>query len=279
MSYESHLSENDPDTRREHGVWYTPDPVVSYIVRSVDIILKTKLHCPLGFADDVRVIDPAAGEGTFLLKAMEMAMPDGDPDGFVGYEILPTPCDTANTRSRELLASYGISVDHDVFINKNTLENNTQSTLCDTVMPMERAKKRVCVVIGNPPYKLSKINKGLYDKETDLYKAGVRVDKDGLRREKNFMNLSADYVKFIRYAHKQMDGYDEGVVGFITNNSYLSGLTHRCMRDELMKTFNEIYILNLHGNALTDVSGDKNVFDIKQGVSIVFFIKSVEDVT
>lgn len=96
--------------------------------------------------------------------------------------------------------------------------------------------------------------------------------------EKNPKWLQDDYVKFIRFAQWKIDQAGEGVLGFITNHSYLDNPTFRGMRQSLMKSFNEIYILDLHGNSLKketcpDGSKDENVFDIRQGVSIAFFMK------
>jgi len=85
-------------------------------------------------------------------------------------------------------------------------------------------------------------------------------------------------VKFIRFAQWKIDQAGEGVLGFITNHSYLDNPTFRGMRQSLMNSFDEIYILDLHGNSLKkekcpDGSKDKNVFDIQQGVAIALFIK------
>jgi predicted helicase len=135
-----------------------------------------------------------------------------------------------------------------------------------------RSKKPILAVIGNPPYSGSSSNRGLFDQEMNIY-------KDAVRTEKSIRSLSDDYIKFIRFAHKQIDDQGEGVVGFITNNSYLNGLVHRGMRKELVKSFDEIYILNLYGNARLSIKTpeggkDENVFDIRPGVSIVIFIKT-----
>jgi predicted helicase len=128
------------------------------------------------------------------------------------------------------------------------------------------------VILGNPPYSVSSVNKSDFiEQEMELYKEDVR-------EEKNIQPLSDDYIKFIRFAHWKIDKEGKGIIGMITNNSYLSGLIHRGMRKKLLDSFDEIYILNLHGNSRIgekhpDGSKDENVFDIQQGVSIVLFIK------
>jgi predicted helicase len=93
--------------------------------------------------------------------------------------------------------------------------------------------------------------------------------------------LQDDYVKFIRFGQWKIDRTGEGILGFITNHSYLDNPTFRGMRQSLMKSFDEIYVLNLHGNSLKkekcpDGSKDENVFDIRQGVAIGLFVKKKE---
>ncbi len=130
----------------------------------------------------------------------------------------------------------------------------------------------ILVILGNPPYSVSSVNKSDFiEKEMKLYKEDVRI-------ERNIQPLSDDYIKFIRFAHWKIDRDGKGIIGMITNNSYLSGLIHRGMRKNLCESFDEIYILNLHGSSRIgekspDGSKDENVFDIQQGVSIALFIK------
>ena len=102
--------------------------------------------------------------------------------------------------------------------------------------------------------------------------------KQAVRSERNIQPLSDDYIKFIRLAQDRIERTEQGIVGMITNHAYLSGLIHRGMREELMKTFTTIYVLNLHGNATIgeitpDGNADENVFDIRQGVAIALFVK------
>jgi len=203
---------------------------------------------------------------------------------FYGYELMMTPYALAHLKMKSLLDknNYSLGLPRSRILLVNALDTKNirtkQSNL--TEMSMALTQEAVCAskvnnrdeiiaVIGNPPYSVSSSNKGMLNKEMDLYKAGVKS-------EKSIMALSDDYIKFIRLAHKQIDDQEKGVIGFITNNSYLGGLIHRGMREELMKSFNEIYILNLHGHAGVDPKGDKNVFDIKQGVSIAIFVKNPE---
>jgi len=137
----------------------------------------------------------------------------------------------------------------------------------------------ILVILGNPPYSGHSANKGPWIRNLiDDYK---KVDGKPLG-EKNPKWLQDDYVKFIRFAEWKIAQAGEGVVGMITNHSYLDNPTFRGMRQHLMETFDEIYVLDLHGNSLKkercpDGSKDENVFDIRQGVAIAFFIKRNKD--
>lgn len=139
----------------------------------------------------------------------------------------------------------------------------------------------ILVIIGNPPYSGISANinawtEKLLKKDVDGAQSYYQVDGEPLGERKLW--LQDDYVKFLRFAQWKIQKAGQGIVGMITNHSYLDNPTFRGMRQSLMKTFNEIYILDLHGNALkkeTTPEGkkDENVFDIRQGVSIAIFIK------
>ena len=125
----------------------------------------------------------------------------------------------------------------------------------------------IMVVIGNPPYSVSSSNKGKWI--TDL----IKDYKKDLNERK--INLDDDYIKFIRYAEHYIEKNKTGIVAMITNNSFIDGITHRQMRKHLLETFDEIYILDLHGNAkkketAPDGSKDENVFDISKVLQFQF---------
>ncbi|MBE9593876.1 MAG: DNA methyltransferase, partial [Proteobacteria bacterium] len=138
-----------------------------------------------------------------------------------------------------------------------------------------KEKEPILVVLGNPPYLGISENKGKWI--TGLIEDYKYVDGKPLG-EKNPKWLQDDYVKFIRFGQWKIDRTGEGILGFITNHSYLDNPTFRGMRQSLMNSFDEIYLLNLHGNSLKrekcpDGSKDENVFDIRQGVAIGLFVK------
>ncbi|HUU39916.1 MAG TPA: type ISP restriction/modification enzyme [Desulfatiglandales bacterium] len=304
--YETFLAEYDPKTREKRGVYYTPEPVVSYIVSSLHNILKEHFNKADGFASDsVTVLDPAAGTLTFLAEAAKLAVEEfvrkygeGGKEHFIkehilknlyAFEIMMAPYAVGHLKMSFLLEELGYKLREDdrfkLYLT-NTLE---MEELAQTVLPgmsslseeshlAGKVKKEqpILVILGNPPYSISSANIGEWiSKEIKVY---YRVNGKPLG-ERNPKSLQDDYVKFIRFAHWKIDEAGEGVLGFITNHSYLDNPTFRGMRQSLINSFNEIYILDLHGNSLKketcpDGSKDQNVFDIRQGVAVALFIKS-----
>jgi len=303
--YETFLSEYDPKTREMRGVYYTPEPVVSYIVRSLHSILKEQFGKADGFADKkVTVLDPAAGTLTFLAETAKLAVDEfvskygeGGKENFIkehilknfyAFELMMAPYAVGHLKMSFLLEELGYRLQKDDRVKlylTNTLE---MEELAQTELPgmaslseeshlAGKVKKEqpILVILGNPPYSVSSVNKSAFiEKEMDVYKEDVRD-------ERNIQPLSDDYIKFLRFAHWKIEQDGKGIVGMITNNSYLSGLIHRGMRKKLIEGFDEIYILNLHGNSRigekTPKGGkDENVFDIQQGVAIVLFVKHAE---
>lgn len=300
--YETFLSEYDPKTREMRGVYYTPEPVVSYIVRSLHSILKEQFNKPDGFADkNVTVLDPAAGTLTFLAETAKLAVDEfvskygeGGRKNFIkdhilknfyAFELMMAPYAIGHLKMSFLLEELGFRLQKDDRVKlylTNTLEMEElpetrlpgMSSLSEESHLAGKVKKEqpILVILGNPPYSVSSVNKSAFiEHEMDVYKEDVRT-------ERNIQPLSDDYIKFIRFAHWKIEQDGKGIIGMITNNSYLSGLIHRGMRKKLLESFDEIYVLNLHGNSrigekAPDGSKDDNVFDIQQGVSIVLFIK------
>ncbi|MBF0343453.1 MAG: N-6 DNA methylase [Nitrospirae bacterium] len=300
--YETFLSVYDPETREKRGVYYTPEPVVSYIVRSLNIILKDKFAMPYGLASDsVTLLDPAAGTFTFLTEASKLAIEEytasygsGDKSGFIrrhilqnfyGFELMMAPYAIGHIKMSFVLEEMGYTLQDDervrVFItNTLDMEELEQSRLPGMSSLSEESHKagdvknktQILVILGNPPYSVSSANKSVFiESEMGVYKLGVA-------QERNIQPLSDDYIKFIRFAQWKIDRHGRGLIGMITNNSYLSGLIHRGMRKSLLGSFNQIYVLNLHGSSrigerAPDGGKDDNVFDIQQGVSIVFLVK------
>jgi hypothetical protein len=328
--YETFLAAYDPKLRELRGVYYTPEPVVSYIVESIDWLLHGKFGLKEGLADKskitvtggmsgspieeeshrVLILDPATGTGTFLFEVIEHIRERFEKKHqaglwpayvhehllprLFGFELLRAPYAVAHFKlGLELSArhlpelwrgtwAYEFRPGERVNIYlTNTLEDvETVSQQLGPLAILSReaneaiaVKKHrpVLVVLGNPPY----ANFGRQNRNPFIL--GLLEDyKRGLKEKK--LNLDDDFIKFIRWAQWRIERTGQGVIGFITNNVYLDGLTHRRMRESLLETFDEIYVLNLHGSAkkqerAPDGAKDENVFDITLGVAIVLLLK------
>jgi type I restriction-modification system DNA methylase subunit len=302
--YETFLGKYDPAKKKQHGVYYTPQPVVSYIVRSVDQILRDSFGKPDGLADpSVTVLDPAAGTMTFPATAVRLAAEtfkakygDGSLDSwikghvlrdFYAFELMMAPYAIGHLRMGTVLTELGYTMsanDRFKLYLTNTLEDSVvqpgqfgaMSGLADESAAAGRVKReeRILVIMGNPPYSVGSSNNGDWVKA--LLQDYKTVDGHPLRERKQTLN--DDYVKFIRMAQWKIDQAGEGIVAFITNNGYLDNPTFRGMRQSLMTSFNQLHVLNVHGSSLKqekcpDGSRDENVFDIMQGVAILVAVK------
>jgi predicted helicase len=275
---ENFLNETDPELKKDNGIFFTPYPVVSFIVRSIHSIFKEKLGKPLGLADEtVKILDPAAGTGVFLIAAARLVI-DGMTRKY-GKE-------KAHTFVRQYMLNnlYGIEKEMSLYavsclklahffqsLNLRLHSNERFHLYWSDALENRTGNVLFNVILGNPPYSGHSSNKNQWisEKIRDYYPAN----------EKNLKWLQDDYVKFIRFAQEKIEETGEGVVGFITNNAYLDNPTFRGMRKSLMSSFDEIYILDLHGNVMKkekcpDGSKDENIFNIRQGVAITFFIKT-----
>ena len=303
--YETFLAQYDPDERERRGVYYTPEPVVGYIVRSLHGLLKSAFGLRDGLASDgVTLLDPAAGTMTFVAQAAQEAVAEfeakygsgGKADfirqhvlkNFYALELMMAPYAVGHLKMSFFLEELGHRLEDDErmpFYLTNTLDWKeleesrlpgisalaAESRLAGAV----KKEKPVLLILGNPPYSGHSSNKGDWIRGLiDDYK---QVDGKPLG-EKNPKWLQDDYVKFLRYAQWKIEQAGRGVVGMITNHSYLDNPTFRGMRQSLLRTFDDLYVLDLHGSALKketapDGSPDQNVFDIRQGVAIAFFVK------
>jgi type I restriction-modification system DNA methylase subunit len=318
--YEDFLSEYNPVERKKMGAYYTPIPVVQYMVRAVDEVLKTHFNLPKGLADSstetydvvsqgkkakqtyhkVQILDPATGTATFLnetikfvadkFKGQEGMWPDYAKNNLIprlhGFELMMGAYTIAHLKLGLTLKNLGvddIGKRLGVYLT-NSLEEGIPHQpdlfsfgLAEAVTHESaeaahiKSERPIMVVIGNPPYSVSSNNK------SDFIQNLIKEYKKDLNERK--INLDDDYIKFIRFSEDLIEKNGSGVVAMITNNSFIDGVTHRQMRKHLLQTFDDIYIIDLHGNSKKkevspDGSKDENVFDIQQGVSINIFIKN-----
>ena len=337
--YETFLAAYDPKLRQLRGVYYTPQPVVSFIVRAIDDILKTRFGLKDGLADSatvtfpdttpgalkgakktrpkVLILDPATGTATFPYTVIDHIRQTfmqrnnaGLWNGYVSGQLLPrlfafellmAPYAVAHFKLALQLAAFDLPDSQrkdwayhftgderlNVFLT-NTLDQPHEWTglplftqfLADETIQANQVKQEmpIMVILGNPPYSVESANTGKWI--TDLVKKSYYPHDE--IREANPKMLLDDYVKFIRWGQWKIENNGNGILGFITNHSYLDSPLFRTMRQSLLTSFNEIYILNLHGNSkqnevAPDGSKDENVFDIQQGVSISIFIRTPEN--
>jgi len=319
--YETFLKEYDEKIREMRGVYYTPEPVVSYIVRSVDHLLKTRFNKPQGLADDkTLILDPAVGTATFLYMVINEIYNANTGKGqqgmwnnyvaekllprIFGFELLMAPYAVAHLKLGLLLQETGYEFQSDQRLGiylTNTLEEAFKKSeqlagfneyIVEEANAASEIKKDkpIMVVLGNPPYSGVSANASIRmmtNPKTGKPKQELTwigeliedykvVDGKPLNERKHW--LQDDYVKFIRFGQWRIKETGKGILAVITNHGYIDNPTFRGMRQSLMNTFTDIYILNLHGNVkkkevAPDGGKDTNVFDIQQGVAIGIFIK------
>jgi len=330
--YELFLKEYDAKKRMQRGVFYTPRPVVSYIVRSVDELLRTEFNLDDGLADTttwgemakwhkditipegvlpgqafVQILDPAAGTGTFIVEVVDVIhktmiakwtaqshsektisslwneyVPKHLLPRLHAYELLMAPYAIAHLKIGLKLYETGYRFGSDerarIYLTNALEPAHDFSGTFEFAIPAlaHEAKavneikqhRRFTVVIGNPPYSKASQNPGQWiEHAMEEYKRTVRA------AETQIQALSDDYAKFLRLAHVTLEKSLTGVLGYITNNSYLDGPLFRDMRSSMLAFFEGIRIVNLHGDSRKqftppDGQGDENVFDIQQGVAI-----------
>jgi predicted helicase len=283
--YETFLEQFDPALRIKRGVYYTPAPVVNWMVRSVHDLLISHFKKPLGLADDQTIIlDPATGTATFLSSVIqrihETIIEQGrasDWNNYVSrsllnrlfaFESLMAPYVAAHLKIGLLLSQ----------LNYRFKPEERLGIFLTNALASERSirftDESVLVVIGNPPYSKKSHNKGKsiakIEKFMERYKTTIKNE------EIQIQALSNDYVKFIAFAHEQIERAGKGIIAYITDNSYLDGPLFRDLRHALLQSFTDIFILNLHGNMRKREDETENVFGIKQGVAIMLLVLDPE---
>ena len=302
--HEKFLEQSNPQLRESRGVYYTPDPIVSYMVRSIDFLLRSHFNYHNGLAEiseKILLLDPACGTGNFLQAVIkhirDKFQAKGDSDGWqdcvhvhllphlFGFELLDVPYTIAHLKLAIQLAAFDVPVPerqkwaYRLQHNKqpNIYLANTLEEVKETLIKQEQENvPQILVVLGNPPFAGHSSNKGQWI--TSLIET-YKEHCPELRKPGQAKWLSDDYVKFMRFAQWHIEQVGNGILAFITNHSYLDNPTFRGMRRSLLQSFDEIYILDLHGNRKKQEqtpygSKDENVFDIQQGVAISIFVKN-----
>ena len=289
--YEKFFQGFSEDVADTHGIVYTPQPIVDFMVKSVEHILKTEFNRSLSDTG-VHIIDPFVGTGNFIVRLMQ---------DIRGTALEKKYRNELHCNEVMLLPYYiaSLNIEQEYFQRTETYLPFEGIALADTFELLEqeqgelftrenteRVKRQkaadMFVVIGNPPYNMGQINENDNNKNRK-YETMDALLKETYSQDSKATNknaLSDPYVKAILWASKRIG--KEGVVAFVTNNGFLDGIAFDGMRKHLAQDFNAIYILNLGGNVRQNpkLSGTThNVFGIQVGVSINLFIKQDENGT
>ncbi len=279
--YEPFLQAYDPELRKDLGVWYTPPEIVKYQVERVDTVLREELGIADGLADEnVVILDPCCGTGAYLVETLKrihrtLAEAGGGAlmaqklkkaaiERVFGFEILPAPFVVAHLQLGLMLRLLGAPLDHDsdqragVYLT-NALTGweppkkpKNELPLFPELMEERDAANRVkretpiIVILGNPPY--NGFAGAAMEEERDLV-TGYRTTKRAPKPEGQGLNDL--YVRFFRMAERRIvEKSGRGIVCFISNYSWLEGLSHTGMRERYLEVFDRIWIDNLHGDRI-----------------------------
>ncbi|MBP7963979.1 MAG: N-6 DNA methylase [Caldilineaceae bacterium] len=275
-----------------HGIVYTPQPIVDFMVRSVDVLLQREFG--RGLADPgVHVLDPFVGTGNFILRVMRHLQEEGK------LSRLPAKYADALHCNEVMLLPYYIAamnIEHEYFemtgayvpfpgiclVDTFDLAEGLQPSLFapeNTERVQRQQAADITVVIGNPPYNAWQVNENDNNKNRSYPVVDKRVAETYAAASKatNKNALSDPYVKAFRWASDRIG--EEGIVTYISNGSYVDDLSFDGMRRCLGEEFDAVYVLDLGGNVRKNpkLSGTThNVFGIQVGVSIAFLVRRAE---
>ena len=272
-----------------HGIVYTPQPIVEFMVRSVEAILNQEFSRSLADAG-VHVLDPFVGTGNFMLRVMRHLQELGKVSSLRHKYKTELHCNEVMLLPYYIAA---LNIEHEYYelmgqyapfegiclVDTFELAEDTQLSLFvqENTQRVENQKKQdITVIIGNPPYNAGQVNENDNNKNRTYATMDKRV-RETYAKASNATNKNAlydPYVKAMRWAADRIG--EEGIVAFVTNNSFLDGVAFDGMRKHLAEDFDAIYILDLAGNVRKNpkLSGTThNVFGIQVGVSINFCVK------
>ena len=294
--YENFLQQYNKQERRNLGAWYTPQPIVDFMVRNTNNLIKQQFNVENGLLDSgIQILDPATGTGTFIVEIIKYIYQKkqnelGMWENYVKQNLLPrlnafeismVSHTLAHLKVEMLLKDYNVNLTTADKLNiylTNSLANEKKNKDAINLFGQEYLKneiqgaidiknnKNIKVIIGNPPY----------------VKSPVRDQPEFIQNLAKDYKIGANaypsndlYWMFIRLGEDYTSRQQQGIMTYITNNSYLNGDTHYKMREHLLKTYDKIYIVDLHGEGgFSGFSDDKNVFNIQVGVAIAFFVKT-----
>ena len=273
-----------------HGIVYTPQPIVDFMVKSVEHILQTEFDRSLSDSG-VHIIDPFVGTGNFIVRIMQALDPislerkyTADPPELQCNEVMLLPYYIANLNiEQQFYTATSRYAPYEGICLVDTFEIAEERQLqlftpANTARVEKQKETDMFVVIGNPPYNAGQINENDNNKNRKYETMDKLIAETYAKDSKATLRsqLYDPYVKAIRWALDRIG--EEGIVAFVTNNSFLDGLAFDGMRKHLADDCDAIYILDLGGNARKGLKvSDANVFGIRVGVSINLFVKKKEN--
>ncbi len=303
--YEPFLEAYDPKLREQLGVWYTPREIIRYQVARVDSLLKEELDVPDGLADDrVIVLDPATGTGGYLLEVLHVIntklqeygmgamrgieLRKAATERVFGFEILPAPFVVAHMQIATMLADQGSPLTPQqragIYLT-NSLTGWNADEIKQLALPEFPAlkseaeaasnvkhKAKILVILGNPPYRgPAGVAEGEEQELLAPYYIGLN-EKFNIRAR----GINELYVRFFRLAERQIaERAGRGIISYISNSSWLRGLSHPIMRERILTTFNRIWIDNVNGGGLfkgsrgPDGKPDRSIFEYVRGLGSI----------
>ncbi len=281
--YEKFFQGFSADVADTHGIVYTPQPIVDFMVKSVGYILRHEFDRSLSDSG-VHIIDPFVGTGNFIVRLMQ------DIEGTMLEEKYRTEL---HCNELMLLPYYisSLNIEHEYFrrtgeylpfegiclVDTFELLEPQQAQLFtrENTARVERQKaSEMFVVLGNPPYNAGQVNENDNNKNRKYPAIDKRIAEtyasDSMARLRN--KLYDPYVKAFRWASDRIG--EQGIVAFVTNHSFLDGISFDGMRKHLAADFDSLYLLDLGGNVRKGHPGNSNVFGIQVGVSINILVKT-----
>ena len=269
-----------------HGIVYTPQPIVNFMVKSVSHLLETEFGCSLSDTG-VHIIDPFVGTGNFIVRLVQAidktALKAKYSDELHCNEVLLMPYYIAN-----------MNIEHEFYVATNQYQPYDNLCLVDTfdltakrqlslfvpenTRRVEKQKQtEMFVVIGNPPYNARQMDENDANKNRKYPELDRQIQETYVQTSTatNKTALYDPYVKAIHWALNRIE--TDGIVAFVTNHNFIEGQAFDGMRKHLSDACDAIYLLDLGGNVRKGHAGDSNVFDIQVGVSINLFVKKHQE--
>jgi predicted helicase len=271
-----------------HGIVYTPQPIVDFMVKSVEEILQSEFNKSLSDRG-VHILDPFVGTGNFIMRVMQeikrTSLAYKYENELHCNEVMLLPYYLASMNiEHEYYNAMGEYKPFEGICFVDTFEVIEEKQLSlftpeNTARVKRQKESPIFVIIGNPPYNVGQINEndnnknrkykrkdrqGIDDRVTDTYSESSKAT--------NKNALADAYVKAIRWAADRIG--DDGIIAFVTNNGFIDNLAFDGMRQHLEEDFDAIYVVDLGGNSRkSNNTSVGNVFGIRVGVSINIFVK------